>query len=76
MTFVAWAGYPGREVDFVVCRGEGRLDTFECKIDPDGVSPAPEIAFRRRYPLGRDYIVVPVAKRAYTGTCFQHHSGT
>ena len=60
-----WRDKAGREVDFVVRRGEGRLDTFECKIDPDEVSPAPVIAFRRRYPLGRDYIVVPVAKRAY-----------
>lgn len=46
-------------------RAEGRVDTFECKIDPDEVSPAPVAAFRRRYPLGRDYIVVPVVKRAY-----------
>ena len=60
-----WRDKSGREVDFVVRRGEGRLDTFECRIDPDEVSPAPVIAFRRRYPLGRDYIVVPVAKRAY-----------
>ncbi len=60
-----WRDKSGREVDFVVRRGEGRLDTFECKIDPDEVSPAPVIAFRRRYPLGRDYIglmaVVPPA---------------
>lgn len=60
-----WRDKSGREVDFVVRRGEGRLDTFECKIDPDEIGAAPVAAFRQRYPVGRDYIVVPVAARAY-----------
>lgn len=60
-----WRDKSGREVDFVVRRAEGRLDTFECKIDPDEVSAGPVNAFRRRYPLGRDYIVVPVVRRPY-----------
>ena len=63
-----WRDKSGREVDFVVRRGEGRLDTLECKIDPDEARPGSVIAFRRRYPLGRDYIVVPVVKQGY-GTC-------
>lgn len=60
-----WRDKSGREVDFVVRRTEGRLDTYECRIDPDEVNPAPVVAFRRRYPLGRDHIVVPVARRPY-----------
>ena len=60
-----WRDKSGREIDFVVRRGEGRVDTFECKIDPDAVGPAPVKAFRRRHRLGRDYIVVPVAKEPY-----------
>ena len=60
-----WRDKSGREVDFVVRRGEGRVDTFECKIDAEAVSPAAVKAFRRRYPLGRDYIVVPAAKEPY-----------
>lgn len=60
-----WRDKSGREVDFVVRRGEGRLDTFECRIDPDEVRPAPVVAFRKRYPLGRDHIVVPTRKQAY-----------
>ena len=60
-----WRDKSGREVDFVVRRPEGRVDTFECKIDPDEVSPAPVAAFRRRYPHGRDYVVVPDAKQPY-----------
>ena len=60
-----WRDKAGREVDFVVRRGEGRVDTFECRIDPDAVGAAPVKAFRRRYPVGRDYVVVPVAKEPY-----------
>ena len=60
-----WRDKAGREVDFVVRRDGGRVDTFECKMNPDEVSPAPVTAFRRRYPRGRDHIVVPLARRAY-----------
>ena len=60
-----WRDKSGREIDFVVRRGEGRIDTYECKIDPDAFSPAPVKAFRRRYPIGRDHIVVQVAKEPY-----------
>ncbi|MDE2975595.1 MAG: AAA family ATPase [Gemmatimonadota bacterium] len=60
-----WRDKGGREVDFVVRRGEGRVDTYECKINPDEVGAGAVIAFRRRYPLGRDYVVVPVVRRAY-----------
>lgn len=60
-----WRDKSGREVDFVVRKGEGRVDTYECKIDPDEVAAGPVDAFRRRYPIGRDYVVVPVARRTY-----------
>ena len=60
-----WRDKAGREVDFVVRRGGGHVDTFECNIDPDEVGAGPVTAFRRRYPLGRDYVVVPIVKRAY-----------
>ncbi len=60
-----WRDKSGREIDFVVRRAQGRLDTFECKIDPDEVNPAPVAAFRKRYPHGRDHIVVPVARHPY-----------
>ena len=60
-----WRDKSGHEVDFVVRRPEGRLDTYACKIDPDELSPGPVIAFRRRYPHGRDYIVAPMVRRTY-----------
>ena len=60
-----WRDKAGREVDFVVRRAAGHVDTFECKIDPDELGAGPVTAFRRRYPLGRDYVVVPVVRRSY-----------
>lgn len=60
-----WRDKAGREVDFVVRRQEGVVDTFECKIDPDEVDLRAVRAFRSRYPRGRDYVVVPVVKRPY-----------
>lgn len=60
-----WRDKAGREIDFVVRRQEGVVDTFECKIDPDEVDVRAVRAFRSRYPRGRDYVVVPVVKRPY-----------
>ncbi len=60
-----WRDKAGREIDFVVRRQEGVVDTFECRIDPDEVDVRAVRAFRSRYPRGRDYVVVPVVKRPY-----------
>ena len=60
-----WRDKSGREVDFVVRRGEGRVDTFACEIDPEDIDPDGVKAFRRRYPLGRDHVVAPASRRAY-----------
>ncbi len=55
-----WRDKSGREVDFVVRREDGHLDAFECKINADHVTRTAVEALRRRYPLGRNYVVVPV----------------
>lgn len=60
-----WRDKSGREVDFVVRREDGRVDAFECKINPDEVTRTAVEALRRRYPLGRNYIVVPAAREPY-----------
>ena len=60
-----WRDKAGREVDFVVRREDGRVDTFECKMDPDEVDGRAVRAFRQRYPNGRDHIVVPVEREVY-----------
>lgn len=60
-----WRDKSGREMDFVVRRGDGHLDAFECKINADEVGRTGVAALRRRYPLGRNYVVVPAAGEPY-----------
>ena len=60
-----WRDKNGREIDFVVRRGVERLDTFECKINPSAIHPVQTIAFRRRYPVGRDHVIIPVVPHPY-----------
>ncbi|WP_420634268.1 ATP-binding protein [Candidatus Palauibacter sp.] len=60
-----WRDKSGREVDFVVRREDGHLDAYECKINPDEVTRTAVEALRRRYPLGRNYVVVPAAREPY-----------
>ena len=60
-----WRDKSGREVDFVVRRDEGHLDAFECKINADKVTKTAAEALRQRYPLGRNYVVVPAARNPY-----------
>ena len=60
-----WRDKSGRELDFVARREEGRLDAFECKINADKVTKTAVEALRRRYPLGRNYVVVPMVWEPY-----------
>ena len=60
-----WRDKSGREVDFVVRREDGRVDAFECKINPSDVTRTAIDALRRRYPLGRNYVVAPSAGDPY-----------
>ena len=61
-----WQDKARREVDFVIRRTGGRLDVVECKINPDKLQPAPIETFRRRYPLGDNYMATPLAGNPYT----------
>ena len=61
-----WQDKARREVDFVIRRTGGRLDVVECKINPDKLQPAPIETFRRRYPLGDNYVATPLAGNPYT----------
>ncbi len=54
-----WRNKAGREIDFVVRRDDGGVDTVECKINADGVSPRAAKAFRRRVPAGANLVVTP-----------------
>lgn len=54
-----WRDKSQREVDFVIDRRGGVVDSIEAKMSPDDLSSANLTEFRRLYPLGRDYVVCP-----------------
>jgi hypothetical protein len=60
-----WQDKSRREVDFVIRRGRDRMDTVECKINPDRLDGAPIEAFRGLYPEGDNYLVSPAVRRSY-----------
>jgi len=61
-----WRDKNAHEVDFVL-RGRGRSpDTIECKWSAGEFDPRNLIAFRRRYPDGRNWIVAADVDQAYT----------
>jgi predicted AAA+ superfamily ATPase len=60
-----WQDKSRREVDFIIRRGSRRVDTVECKINPDRLNAAPVEAFRALYPEGNNYVLSPAVKEPY-----------
>ena len=58
------AGQIGREVDFVMRRGQD-IHAVECKINPDRFNPESLKVFRALYPQGRNYLVCPGIQDSY-----------
>lgn len=54
-----WRDKSGREIDFVLPRPGGRVDTVECKLSAKAADPGSLATFRASYPQGDDYLVVP-----------------
>jgi predicted AAA+ superfamily ATPase len=61
-----WRDKSGREIDFVVVRGKGVVDTFECKINPEAIEGKNLRVFRKMYPQGGNYVVSPAVKKPYS----------
>jgi len=61
-----WRDKSGREIDFVIDRGPGGVDTVEAKIPPDSFCPQNLKVFRSLYPAGRNYVVSPHVKTPYS----------
>lgn len=60
-----WRDKHGHEIDFVyVPRGADPI-TIECKYSDGKFSPGNLKAFRRRYPAGRNFVVVSNLRRGY-----------
>ena len=60
-----WRDKSGREIDFVVRRGRGRVDTVECKINPEKLTTKAAEVFRGYYPEGDNYVVSPGVETSY-----------
>ncbi|MFV0389561.1 MAG: ATP-binding protein [Pyrinomonadaceae bacterium] len=60
-----WKDKSDREVDFVVRRGEKRIDLYECKINPEKLQLENIRAFRGIYPVGENFLVSPTAEKSY-----------
>ena len=60
-----WRDKSQREVDFVIEKADGRVDTVEAKINPNALNTVSLQAFRRLHPLGHNYVVCPLAVDPY-----------
>jgi len=60
-----WRDEAGREVDFVVPKTGGRVDTIECKWNPEAFESNGLRTFREAYPRGRNLILCPHVTTAY-----------
>lgn len=60
-----WQDKARREVDFIIRQGRDRVDTVECKINPNRFEAKPVVAFRTLYPEGDNYILSPAARKPY-----------
>jgi len=61
-----WRDKAGREIDFVLSGPRQSADAIECKINPDRFDGSALLAFRERYPKGRNYVVSPLVGKPYT----------
>jgi len=61
-----WRDKTGREIDFVLQRGDGRVDAIECKISPDRFDVNVLRQFRSLYRRGENWAVCPMVTDKYT----------
>lgn len=59
-----WRDKQGHEVDFIYTPRHGPPIAIECKWSADEFDPRNLLAFRRRYPSGRNYLVASDVRRA------------
>jgi uncharacterized protein len=60
-----WRDKSNREIDFVIPGNDGKVDIYECKINPDRFSINPVSVFRGIYPEGKNYCICPFIKDSY-----------
>ena len=60
-----WRDKSGREIDFVLRRGNGRLDTIECKVNPDRFNVESLRQFRSIYRKGANFAICPMVTEPF-----------
>ncbi len=60
-----WRDKHGHEIDFIYLPRGGKPITIECKYSDGTFSPRNLKAFRKRYPVGKNYVVVSRIPRSY-----------
>lgn len=60
-----WRDKSGREIDFVLRRGDRNVDAVECKINPKYLDLELFKHFRSLYPRGRNWVVCPLEDDTY-----------
>lgn len=60
-----WRDKSGREIDFIIRCGRERVDTIECKINPEKLTATATEVFRGYYPEGDNYVVSPGVGTSY-----------
>ena len=61
-----WRDKSQREIDFVIERARGVVDTVEAKINPDAFEDSSLRYFRELYPAGENFVVCPIVEKPYT----------
>ena len=61
-----WRDKNRREIDFVVEKSGGWVDTVEAKINPDALDTYALVEFRRLYPQGANYLMCPYVRQPYS----------
>lgn len=60
-----WQDKSSREIDFIIKMPDGKIDTVECKINPDSLSTSVLSHFRGLYPTGKNYCLSPYIESGY-----------
>lgn len=67
-----WRDKSQREIDFVIKRQGNKVDTVECKINPDNFSPGALKIFREIYPDGKNFLISPNVLEPYRARHGEH----
>jgi predicted AAA+ superfamily ATPase len=67
-----WRDKSQREIDFVIERTGGQVDTVEAKISPQAYDSEALHVFRKLYPRGRNFVVCPHISGRYELRCGAH----